>query len=302
MGNKSRRKAEALARKAQRLGGQTESTYRPPRVSRPFAGLPNEVELVAMREIIPCATLKLRTTKEYGDREFMVATMAPEFSAGAVREDGMIIISASSRSRTNDAAHDLGLTLQALLEKEPGDVVASVNLNRRGPRLTEMITKDAGEFHIYRDLQYWLPEDAEPTAEQVEALNQLRDEVFHTKPISGLDHAYWCEAKGPQYIRWFCPDWEEDEMFDALAQARADGKLDWDNGRLIGVFRGLGMVVPVWELSELLDPEEPDFKEVTKELKAVGTYLKKLRKAGDRLSVSARGIRQSIVSRSVALN
>ncbi|WP_313277749.1 DUF5926 family protein, partial [Timonella senegalensis] len=39
-------------------------------VLRPFEGLPAEADLVAMREIVPAATIKARTNAEYGSREF----------------------------------------------------------------------------------------------------------------------------------------------------------------------------------------------------------------------------------------
>ena len=42
--------------------------YRPPIpfVARPYEGLPKEIELVAMRELIPAATLTARTDADHG--------------------------------------------------------------------------------------------------------------------------------------------------------------------------------------------------------------------------------------------
>ena len=46
--------------------------YRPPIpfVARPYEGLPKEIELVAMRELIPAATLTARTDADHGAVEF----------------------------------------------------------------------------------------------------------------------------------------------------------------------------------------------------------------------------------------
>ena len=54
--------------------------YRPPIpfVARPYEGLPKEIELVAMRELIPAATLTARTDADHGAVEFDFVTLLPE--------------------------------------------------------------------------------------------------------------------------------------------------------------------------------------------------------------------------------
>ena len=46
-------------------------------VRRPFEGLPNEQDLVAMRQLIPAATMSARTTEEYGAVDVELATILP---------------------------------------------------------------------------------------------------------------------------------------------------------------------------------------------------------------------------------
>ena len=53
-------------------------------VERPFEGLPAEAELVAMREILPLATLPATTTEEYGSADVVLTTILPSM-AGALR-------------------------------------------------------------------------------------------------------------------------------------------------------------------------------------------------------------------------
>ena len=67
--------------------------YRPPIpfVARPYEGLPKEIELVAMRELIPAATLTARTDADHGAVEFDFVTLLPEGHPAMVRPDGRIL-------------------------------------------------------------------------------------------------------------------------------------------------------------------------------------------------------------------
>ena len=46
-------------------------------VRRPFEGLPNERDLVAMRQLIPAATMSVQTTSEHGAADVVIATILP---------------------------------------------------------------------------------------------------------------------------------------------------------------------------------------------------------------------------------
>ncbi len=84
--------------------------YRPPIpfVARPYEGLPKEIELVAMRELIPAATLTARTDADHGAVEFDFVTLLPEGHPAMVRPDGRILVALQTRSNSADLGHDAG--------------------------------------------------------------------------------------------------------------------------------------------------------------------------------------------------
>ena len=109
MGKASRRKKVAVS--------ADRPAYRPPIpfVERPFEGLPNEVELVAMREIIPCAVLSGRTTEEHGGADFDIVTLLPDGHPAMIRPDGRILVGLQTRSNSGDLSHDVAAALLAAL-------------------------------------------------------------------------------------------------------------------------------------------------------------------------------------------
>ena len=89
--------------------------YRPPIpfVARPYEGLPKEIELVAMRELIPAATLTARTDADHGAVEFDFVTLLPEGHPAMVRPDGRILVALQTRSNSADLSHDAAALAQA---------------------------------------------------------------------------------------------------------------------------------------------------------------------------------------------
>ena len=72
--------------------------YRPPIpfVARPYEGLPKEIELVAMRELIPAATLTARTDADHGAVEFDFVTLLPRCSRPSPRRKRATRVSSRS--------------------------------------------------------------------------------------------------------------------------------------------------------------------------------------------------------------
>src|SRR5438309_3688921 len=64
------------------------SAYAPP-VTRPFEGLPGEVDWVALRELVSAATATLRTTD---GREVTLTSVLPGGAPALVRANGEILI------------------------------------------------------------------------------------------------------------------------------------------------------------------------------------------------------------------
>ena len=90
-----------------------------PFVDRPFEGLPAEGELVAMREIIPAATMTAVTTAEHGRVEFDLVTLLPDGNPAMVRPDGRILVALQTRFHSGDLSHDAaGALLAALARKD----------------------------------------------------------------------------------------------------------------------------------------------------------------------------------------
>src|SRR5690625_5413016 len=61
-------------------------------VRRPFEGLPNARDLVAMRQLIPAATMAARTTAEHGGVDVVLATILPMAWPAVRRSDGSITV------------------------------------------------------------------------------------------------------------------------------------------------------------------------------------------------------------------
>ena len=106
-----------------------------PFVERPFEGLPHEPELVAMREILPLATLSVRTTEEYGAQEAILTTILPGMSGALRRKDGVLLIALQTITSSGDPSLDIADHLINGLDLNPGQALQISDLPEPGPRL-----------------------------------------------------------------------------------------------------------------------------------------------------------------------
>ena len=306
MSKKSRRKQKYAERQAaidaavaeRRKQKANEPTpYEVEFVERPFADLANEVELVAMRELLPAATLTLQTNKDFGERSVVFATVLPNQVQGLVREDdGQIMVGMQTRSRTRDAGHDLAVVLQELLDAEPGHVVDGKDLRVQAPRLQEILGADAGEFLIHKDFGFWLSPAAERDEETEQAIKRSAESLVPCEQIEGEPHAFWTRMNA-DFVRWI---WQEDEdrVFDALARLRVRGECTLGHDSFfIGAFRSLGVVVPVWEFPERIAASDL-VEGIAKARKAMDAALADT----SALSYEERRARAGLVSRQVSLS
>lgn len=111
MGKASRRK---------KIDPSKREKFRPliPFVDRPFEGLTIERDLVAMRELIPCAVLPAKTNSDNGSSEFDFVTLLPDGAPAMVREDGRILVGLQTRFNSSDLSHDLAGALTAAIAME----------------------------------------------------------------------------------------------------------------------------------------------------------------------------------------
>ena len=134
--------------------------YRPPIpfVARPYEGLPKEIELVAMRELIPAATLTARTDADHGAVEFDFVTLLPEGHPAMVRPDGRILVALQTRSNSADLSHDAGAALlAAIAAKEAGDEgVISIDVREPSERLQDILDLDSfTDMKLEEDFSFW---------------------------------------------------------------------------------------------------------------------------------------------------
>src|SRR5690242_16266069 len=133
-----------------------------PFVARPFEGLPNETDWVAMREILPAATATVRFAKgkapEGAPDEVTVATVLPMAWPGLHRADGAVLISTQSGSVSGDASRDLATSLLAAAEAEQGvPVVHTPGSTADSPRLQDLLDPTADfEVTVHEGFEFWV--------------------------------------------------------------------------------------------------------------------------------------------------
>ncbi len=228
-------------------GGATPA-WRP----RPFEGLAGECDLIALREFVPAATAPL--TVAGADRKVQLCTLLPAAAPALVREDGAIWLGLQVQHGYGDPSRDLAAVLTAALDAEPGTMIGLTADPGEGPRLQDLIADAPLEVTVHEGFDYWAadlddPESLAPVLEQANAT------VAPTARIDGVEAAYWTSAGEREYLRWVRPE-PEDTLLDALARLHhAERDRLVEGGRLLGMFRAHGVLVPVWDLPPGTGPE-----------------------------------------------
>lgn len=269
-----------------------------PFVARPFEGLPREVELVAMREIIPCATLTARTNADHGFVDFDFVTALPDGRGAMVRGDGRILVALQTRSNSGDLSHDAGAALlNAISAKQNGDE-GLVDFDVRDPseRLQDILDPDSlGEMVLEENFAFWLNPDEDWDEATRRALEENHNEIIPTVKVEGVEGMYWCEMNR-NFVRYLS-DIEESPLFDALARVQAAGKANLGEGsRFIGAFRACGIAIPVFELAEGVRAED-----IVKDAGVLEKAIAAALKVKEPLTPEERRARQGMVSRQVTI-
>jgi Family of unknown function (DUF5926)/SEC-C motif len=224
-------------------------------VSRPFAGLAAECQLVALREFVPSATAPLPLAQPAG-RNVMLATVLPTAAAAIVRPDGAALVGLQVLARSGDLSRDLGRALSWALTAAPGSVLPVVSTTAEGEqtRLPDLLCADTPlEVTMYPDFAWWVPGEEPPSGEVAASLQRANAAIMPTEAVTGaaVEAAYWVDAGDKAHLRWVRPEPEE-QLLTALARLAARDELDLGDGsRFAGSFRAHGVLVPVWDL----DPE-----------------------------------------------
>ncbi|HEY0358977.1 MAG TPA: DUF5926 family protein [Mycobacteriales bacterium] len=219
-------------------------------VPRPFEGLPGEADWVALREIVPAATARVRLADS--GAEATIATVLPLGWPGLVRIDGHAMVGLQVGARSGDVSRDLGAVLTAALAAEPGSSITAPG--PPGPRLQDLLAPDPLTVEVREGFSFWLDgggADADP--EVAASLERADAVVVPTVRLAAAPAAYWCRMPGRAHLRWVLPRGEDADL-DALTRLYAEDALSLGDGtRYVGAFRAHGLLVPVWDL-----PAGPD--------------------------------------------
>lgn len=228
-----------------------------PVVTRPFEGLPGEADWVALRELVPAATAKLKATD---GRDITLASVLPGGAPALVRANGEILVGAQLPTSSDDVSRDLGTAVAAALEAPAGAPVDPGPIGgagSAGPRLQEVLDLSAPlEVTVHDTFDFWL-EGTEPGAAARAGLQQANEAILPTVRLEGLEAAYWVRPGNERaHLRWVRPE-KEEQLLDALARlSAAEQILLGEATRYAGAFRAHGLVVPVWDLPADTPAEE----------------------------------------------
>jgi hypothetical protein len=222
-------------------------------VARPFEGLAGECEWVALRELVPSATARLRLTAPYADRTVTLATVLPLALPAIVRADGEVMLGLQVHARSGDVSRDLAHALEQALAAEPGEMLSGGGLPGPGARLQDLLDTAAPlEPTLHDDFSFWLAgDDVDPNELDTElraSLERANAAVIPTVRLTGLEAAYWCQVGEKAHLRWVLPQ-DEDALLDAFARLATGGALTLGpDTKYAGSFRAHGRLVPVWDL------------------------------------------------------
>ena len=267
-------------------------------VTRPFAGLAAECELVAMREFLPSATAALPVAD--GGTAVTVATVLPGASAALVRPDGEILVGMQVQTRSGDLSADVARALAWGRGAAPGSALAVVPpAAGSAARLQDVLDPDAPlDVTVHPDFGWWLPGDEPPSAEATATLERANAVIMPTHGVAadGVRAAYWVDAGSKAHLRWVRPEPEE-RLLAALARLHARGALDLGDGsRYAGSFRAHGLLVPVWDLDR-----EPHAKEWAAPAAAFAARLTDALADDEPLTDAERRARDALAGKQVTL-
>ncbi|WP_416901883.1 DUF5926 family protein [Micromonospora echinospora] len=233
-------------------------------VPRPFEGLTDEPEWIALRELVPAASAPLRLApalvEEYGDRPVILATVLPMATPAMTKPDGRIFIGLQRHLQSGDVSRDLAEALLCALRTEPGRSVPVPPLPGPGPRLQDVLVDGPLEITMHDGFEFWLDPGAGDDPNVQASLERANAAVYPTVKLTAARAAYWCQVPEKAHVRWVLPD-DEDAALDTLARLGSAGTLTLgEQTRFAGMFRAHGRLVPVWDLPDgpsAVEWEEP---------------------------------------------
>lgn len=269
-------------------------------VRRPFEGLPGECDWIALRELVPAATvpLTLRGGLPEDVPSVTLATVLPLAWPALRRDDGTVLLALQNDTATGDLSRDLADVLRRSLVSEPGNPVAAGRTPPEGPRLQDLLDPSAPFVpEVHEGFEFWLDDAQQATGDVAASLERANDAALPTSRLSSVEAAYWCRTPEKNHLRWVMPH-AEDTLLDALARLHAAGASSLGEGtRLVGSFRAHGLTVPVWDLPSAMGGEECE-----KPAAAFAERLGEALAATGPLSAAERSARNGLTNRQITLN
>ena len=221
------------------------------RVVRPFEGLTDEPEWVAMRELVPAGTAALTMAGDHAGRDVTLATVLPMSLPAVVRADGRILVAIQLQTGSGDLSRDLGDALQRALAAEPGSAVPPRPTPADAPRLPDLLESGAPlRVVVHSGFDFWLDGNDDVDEATRASLERANEAAIPAARLTGVEAAYWVQLGQRRQLRWVLPH-AEDALVDAFARLENTGGLAvLDGARYLGSFRALGLVVPVWDLPD----------------------------------------------------
>jgi Family of unknown function (DUF5926)/SEC-C motif len=215
-------------------------------VSRPFEGMPGECDVIALRELVPAATVPLIVPST--DREVRLCTLLPMAAPAMVRDSGAIWLGLQVAHQYGDPARDLGAVLEAAIATTEAGIVGLTSAPGEGPRLQDLISNDSLDITMYDGFGYWIDDIEDKDDSMLAALEQANGSANPTTRLESVEAAYWTNVGPKEHLRWVMPH-QEDELLTALARLHAAGQDSVaDGSRFVGMFRAHGLLAPVWDL------------------------------------------------------
>jgi hypothetical protein len=216
-------------------------------VTRPFLGLTDECDWVALREIVPAATARLRVKRR--TEAVTAATVLPLAWPAMVCTDGSVFIGLQSTTHSGDASRDLAAALLRALDAAPGTSITVDEVAADAPRLQDVLEPAPLDVTVHEGFEFWGEDMPDPDGELAASLERASAAVVPTARLTSVQAAYWCRIGNRTHLRWVLPDAEE-PLLDALARLHAARQLGLGEGtKYVGAFRAHGLVVPVWDLA-----------------------------------------------------
>ncbi|SEB95351.1 SEC-C motif-containing protein [Nocardioides exalbidus] len=215
-------------------------------VARPFEGMPDECDVIALRELVPAATAPL--TLAAGGPAVRLATLLPGAAPAMVRDSGDIWLGLQVQHSYGNPARDLGAVLEAALATEEPGIVGLMSAPGDGPSIQDLISDTSLDITVHDGFEYWIDDIPERDASMEAALEQANGGVMPTSRLTSVEAAYWTNVGTKEHLRWVMPH-PEDQLLDALARLHAAGQDSVaDGSRFVGMFRAHGLLAPVWDL------------------------------------------------------